>query len=229
MKKVFKIYFILLFSLIIFSGYFCFHFSKLPAKIQDIKYLLIEATPTPFDTPKPMAAALTPTPTTFTHPTLRRPSPTPTDSTPWGVAQQITEHTWTMRIQADSQMATPQEILTALNEYRHRYSAQTLTWDSKLAVYAQSRANFFYQSKNLDEHAGFNNFLENEEGFNKLGFTYLGENISYGYQLSGVHLIEWIYAGDEPHNKNQLDTKWDHVGIGVKGTATCLIFATGKM
>ncbi|MFA6007405.1 MAG: CAP domain-containing protein [Candidatus Shapirobacteria bacterium] len=223
MKLFIKLYYIFLF----FSFILLLRFHSFPS-FQNIDYssvTTIKTSPTSFDTPKPTAEAVIPT----LRPT-RRPLPTPTpDTSPWGVAEQITEHTWTMKIQADSQMANPQEILTALNEYRYRYGAQVLTWDSKLATYAQSRADFFYQIKNLDEHAGFNNFLEKEDGFNKLAFTYLGENISYGYQLSGVHLIEWIYAGDEPHNRNQLDTKWDHVGIGVRGTATCLIFATGKM
>lgn len=221
MKLFFRIYFTFLITLLIFSGYFYYRLSQKPANIQNIKYSLIS--------PSLVPSPVSPSPTIFLRPTSR-PSPTPSpDSTPWGIATQISEHTWTMKIASDPQMATPPEILTALNEYRRRYSAQILTLDSKLNTYAQSRANFFYQTKNLDEHAGFNSFLENEDGFNKLGFTYLGENISYGYQLSGVHLIEWIYAGDDPHNKNQLDTKWDHVGIGVKGTATCLIFATGKM
>jgi uncharacterized protein YkwD len=134
-----------------------------------------------------------------------------------------------MKIALDPVMATPAEILSALNEYRRRYGSQILTLDSKLVNYAQSRVDYFYQIKNIDGHAGFNNFLEKEDGFNKLGFTYLGENISYGYRLNGVHLIEWVYAGDEPHNKNQLDPKWDHVGIAVRDNSTCLIFATGKM
>jgi len=186
---------------------------------QSVTTLVINPTPTslPTLTPKPQIIKKIPT-------------PLPTDTPdPWGVAKQIGEHTWTMKIGQDPVMATPTEILSALNEYRHRYGSQILTLDSKLAAYAQSRADYFYQVKDIDSHVGFNNFLEKEDGFNKLGYTYLGENISYGYQLNGVHLIEWIYAGDEPHNKNQLDSKWDHVGIGVRGTATCLIFATGKM
>ena len=151
------------------------------------------------------------------------------DTGPWGIAQQIDEHTWMMKVGEDSVMATSSEILTALNNYRVNHGSQNLIWDQKLADYAQSRANFFVSIKNLDGHKGFNNFLENEDGFNKLGFTMLGENASFGYQLNGVHLIEWIYAGDEPHDKNQLDNRWNYVGIGVKGTATCLIFGTGKM
>ena len=96
---------------------------------------------------------------------------------------------------------------------------------------AQSRvavAKYLNGKKSVDKHEGFTNFVNNEDGFNKLGFTMLGENISYGYKLNGVHVIEWMYAGDKPHNDNQLDNRWNYVGIGVNGLATCLIFGTGK-
>lgn len=218
MKKFFGIYLIFFSFLLILAIYFHFFSSKIP---QVIKYSSL-TTFKPLSSPTPQKKpSLKPTKVIL--------NPTPTDSTPWGVAKQIDEHTWTMKIGDDPNMATPSEILSALNEYRHRYSSQILTTDSKLMAYAQSRVDYFNQIKNIDSHVGFNNFLEKEDGFNKLGFSYLGENISYGYQVNGVHLIEWVYAGDEPHNKNQLDSKWDHVGIAVKGTATCLIFATGKM
>lgn len=163
------------------------------------------------------------------------PSPTPmiiknieTDNEPWGVAKQIGEHTWTMKIGQDTVMATASEILEALNNYRNLHGSQKLTMDQKLSEYAQSRADYFYQQEKLDSHQGFNNFLTNENGFDKLGFSWLGENASYGYRLNGVHLIEWIYASDQDHNQNQLNNNWNYVGIGVKDTATCLIFGTGK-
>lgn len=155
-------------------------------------------------------------------------TPTP-DNEPWGVAKQVDEITWTMKVGEDEKMATPQEILSALNAYRQRYGSQNLTWDSKLGDYAQTRAKYLNSIKNVDKHEGFNNYVQNENGFDKLGFTMLGENISYGYKLNGVHTIEWMYAGDEPHNKNQLDNRWNFVGIGVDGLATCLVFGTGKM
>jgi len=155
------------------------------------------------------------------------PTPTP-DNEPWGVARQIDEVTWTMKVGQDEKMATAREIFDALNQYRQTHGSQILTWDNKLAEYAQSRAKFLNSQKNTDKHEGFNNFLQNENGFDKLGFTMLGENISYGYKLNGVHTIEWMYAGDKPHNDNQLDNRWNYVGIGVDGLATCLIFGTGK-
>ena len=158
---------------------------------------------------------------------IKLPTPTP-DNEPWGVAKQIDEVTWTIKIGEDEKMATAKEILDALNEYRKVQGSQMLTWDEKLGNYAQERAKYLNSIKTVDKHVGFNDFLENQDGFNKLGFNLLGENISYGYRLNGVHTIEWMYAGDKPHNDNQLNNRWDHVGIGVDGLATCLIFGTGK-
>jgi len=157
------------------------------------------------------------------------PAPKPTiNNDPWGVSKQIDEHTWTLRIGEDPKMATAKEIFDALNEYRKIHDSQVLNWDEKLVNYAQSRAVYLNGKKSVDQHAGFDDFLNNQDGFNKLGFTSLGENISYGFKLNGTHIIEWMYAGDKPHNDNQLAQRWDHAGIGVKGTAVDIIFATSK-
>ena|GEM_PF-911051 len=171
------------------------------------------------------------TPTAIPTPTVapKRYKPTPTvDNEPWGVSKQIDEVTWTMKVGQDEKMATAKDIYEALNEYRKVHGSQILILDEKLANYAQERAKYLNEIKSVDKHQGFNDFLENEDGFNKLGFTALGENISYGYKLNGVHIIEWMYAGDKPHDDNQLDNRWDHVGIGVDGLATCIIFGAGK-
>jgi uncharacterized protein YkwD len=189
------------------------------------------STPTIFPTPTsiPDNTKPVPIPSLMIIPTITLKNITANNTQPWGIAQQISEHTWTMKVGEDSVMATPSEILIALNIYRVNHGSQNLILDQKLTNYAQSRASFFVSNKGLDSHQGFNNFLEKEDGFNKLGFTWVGENASFGYRLNGVHLIEWIYAGDEAHDKNQLDNRWNYVGIGVVKTATCLIFGTGKM
>lgn len=146
----------------------------------------------------------------------------------WGVAKQIDEHTWTMKVGLDDKMADPKEVFEALNEYRRQKGVAVLMWDDKLTDYAMSRAEYFSQIKGLDGHAGFNDYLENEDGFEKLGFSLVGENSSYGYRMSGTHLIEWIYGADKPHDNNQKDSRWAYVGIGVDGTSNCIIFGTGK-
>jgi uncharacterized protein YkwD len=170
---------------------------------------------------------------TYQPPPKNIPSPTPrpasaADAAPWGISKQVDAHTWTLKVGQDSVMATPMEIFDALNNYRRRYGSQALTWDQKLADFAQSRAVYLNQIKNTDDHKGFLDYLNNQDGFNKLGFTSLGENMFYGYRLSGVHIIEWVYAGDEPHNSNQLDNKWNYVGIGVSGLGNSIIYGTGR-
>lgn len=186
-----------------------------------ISQIQISSLPSPTPTITPIYL---PSPTLIQHP-----SPKPTiDQEPWGIAKQISEHGWTMKIQQDPRMATNTEILEALNTYRAKFDAQKLTIDPSLTKYAQTRADLFAKNNGLDEHRGFKDFLENQNGFEKLGFTWLGENASYGYQLYGVHLIEWVYAGDKPHDDNQRDNRWNYVGIGVNGTATAIIFGTGK-
>lgn len=154
-------------------------------------------------------------------------TPKDTPAEQWGKATQIDEHTWTMKITADSTMASARDILDALNNYRQKKGKGTLSWDDKLAAYAEQRAQFFSTTHKLDGHAGFQAYVT-DDGFTKLGFGSLGENSSYGYKLVGVHIIEWIYAGDAPHDSNQLSSEWTHVGIGVSETSTDLIFGGQK-
>lgn len=173
-------------------------------------------TPTPTFTPAPRPRSI-PTPT-----------PNPDDSRPWGVAWQIDQYTWRMKVQNDDRIATAQELFEALNEYRRVHGVGSLSWDDKLNQYAKERAHFIAQNGKTDEHRGFLDFIYNQDGFNKLGFNYLLENNAYGYQLYGVHLIEWIFAGDEDHNRNQLDANVSHIGIAIEGLAVELIFGGRK-
>lgn len=177
---------------------------------------------TPTSTPK---LTLTPTPLGNKSKTLEA---SRTEEI-WGVAKQIDDNTWTMKIGGDQKMAAAQEILEALNSYRLRKGVGTLAWDEKLTGFAQKRAETFVSIGGLDNHAGFNDYFKDEQGLRDIGFWGAGENSSYGFQMEAVHLIEWVYAGDPPHDNNQLDPGWTHVGIGVKGTATNIIFAKEKM
>lgn len=170
--------------------------------------------------------AISPTPTIYVTPmpTYVPVTITPMPTEQWGVAKQISEHTWTLKVGDDEKIGTPQEVLDALNNYRERHGSSRLSWDDKLGTYAKERADYFAREGKLDSHAGFSDFISNQDGFAKLGFNRVGENSSYGYRVSGVHLIEWVYAGDPPHNDNQLRTDWTHVGVGISAAATDLVF-----
>lgn len=146
------------------------------------------------------------------------------DPNAWGVANQTGEHSWTMNIGSDPKMTTPQELYEALNNYRRVQGRSTLGWNDNLAKFAQSRAEEQAKAGKSDVHAGFNSYVSNPDNLRNLGFWAVGENSSYGFVLSGVHFIEWTYAGDKPHNDNQLDPSWTNVGVGVSGVVTDIIF-----
>jgi len=143
----------------------------------------------------------------------------------WGKAKQVSEHTWTMNVGQDEQMASSREVFDALNKYRQVKGKSTLSWDQSLADYSQSRAEKFNNDKKLDEHAGFNSYF-NQDKMKEMGISGVGENSAVGYVLSGTHIIEWIFAGDEPHDNNQLNSSWNVVGVGISGNSVNLIFAT---
>lgn len=168
-------------------------------------------------------------PTSATYPTVIKKPAASDDGQPWGVAKKIGEHTYTIKLGKDDRMGNPNEIYEALNNYRNQLNKGYLAWDEKLANLAQKRADHFKSIKNTDEHAGLNDYLDNQNGFIELGFNQIGENSYFGTPLYGVHLIEWLFASSAEHNSNQLDHVWSHVGIGANDTAVNIIFGGGKM
>ena len=148
---------------------------------------------------------------------------------PWGVAQKVDDVTYTIKVGYDDEMASPQEILTALNQYRAVHEISNLVLDDKLVAYAQSRADYFISIGSTDKHQGFDEFLNNDDGFSQLGYRRLGENSFFGGPLTGTHLIEWVFAQSPGHDANQLDPVWTHVGIGTTSSSVNLVFGSGQI
>lgn len=135
------------------------------------------------------------------------------DNEPYGVVKQVNEHEYSQKLGYESYMGTPSEILIALNNFRANYNMGVLTWDNDLASWAQSRAQSFVNNQQLDQHAGFR--AEVPSKGQQLGrFSGFGENAFYGGQLAAPHLIEWVFAGDEPHKQGML-CDCNVVGVGV--------------
>lgn len=164
----------------------------------------------------------------------RTPTPTPTtppkkaESAPAKQSDNKASDTSTQAVASVSVGGSAQDILTALNAYRQKHGKSVLSWDGKLAGYAQERADLFARINDLDSHAGFRDFINNQDGFVKLGFYQLGENSGYGHKIEGTYLIEEVYAKSSAHNDNQLSGNWSHVGIGVSGSATNFVFGGHK-
>lgn len=145
----------------------------------------------------------------------------------WGKAVQVSETGYRMKIAFDERMATPNEVFEALNRYRLTKNKSLLLWDDNLAKYALERATYVCKNGS-DGHAGFSEYVENQEGYKTLGFYSLGENMSTHMRFTATHLIEWMYAADAPHDNNQLGD-WSHVGVGIYEDCSSLIFANRKI
>lgn len=193
---------------------------------------VIEVTIEP--SPSPTIAPHTPTP--FPTPTTKRinyPTKTPTQApsnqnSPQYTAEKIDDVTWKVKdVANDTTMASPQDIVNALNSYRGEKGKGNLTVDINLSTFAQERANLFSSNGSLDSHAGFQSYMNNG-GFEKSGFNGLGENSAMlSGPMSGEKIIKNIFGADPPHDGNQLDD-WTHVGVGVSGNAVNVNFGKNK-
>lgn len=118
-------------------------------------------------------------------------------------------------------------VLQALNDYRSKKGIPALSLDQKLTDFAQTRVLYFSSIGKIDNHAGFRDLLNND-GFNKMGFWMLAENSSTGYRGDAVGLIESFYGKSAGHDANQLNPSYTHIGIGVSGLYTNLVFGGRK-
>ena len=172
-----------------------------------------------------LSATNTPSPSIIKKQTVVKTMQPSITSSPSDTARKIGDHTYAIKFVPDQHMSTPQEAFTALNNFRLQSKSTALQWDSKLAQFAQSRVNYFTEKNSLDQHKGFLDFVWHQNGFDKLGFSDLGENSAHtAGMVNGQHLIEWIFAGDHEHNSNQLNKKWTHVGVGIDGFNINIIF-----
>jgi uncharacterized protein YkwD len=117
---------------------------------------------------------------------------------------------------ADTTKINSQAVLQALNEYRSKNGAGDLQTDRTLQEYAQRRAEYLKSLGRLDKHAGHKEFMA-DGGFNKLGFNAVAENQSYNYRGSAQGLIENLYGKSS-----------EHIGIGISGAFTNLVFGGKK-
>lgn len=143
---------------------------------------------------------------------------------PWGTTEKIGDHLYRTFVANDDKMGTPDEIITALNKYRKDNGQGPLQKYDKLCGFAQKRADEQQKAGTLDSHKGFEEYMNDENHWKELEVTGIGENASYGYVLSGTHLIEWVFDSDEEHRSNQLNPTWSLVCPAVSGETVDILF-----
>lgn len=150
-------------------------------------------------------------------------SPAPT--IPWGTTEKVGEHTYRTYVGDDEIMSTADELTQALNKYRNTHSVQELVVSDTLCKLADRRINELSAIGGLDSHKGFKDYLAIDSNWDNLpNFKSVGENNSYGYRLTGTHLIEWVFDADEEHRSNQINPKWNRVCVRISDTIVEIIF-----
>ncbi|MCL4389791.1 MAG: hypothetical protein M1484_04810 [Patescibacteria group bacterium] len=143
---------------------------------------------------------------------------------PWGTTESLGNHLYRTYVGNDPAMGTPDEILTALNSYRRDHNVGSVQKDDNLCQLAQWRAQTQNQAGTLDGHKGLEDYMNDPNHWQELNIKAIGENASYGYVLSGVHLIEWVFDSDAEHRANQLNAQWDLACPATSGVTVDIIF-----
>lgn len=143
---------------------------------------------------------------------------------PWGTTEKLSEGLYRTYVGQDERMGTPDEILTALNLYRQNHGRSELHSDNNLCKLALWRAQVQQNLGNLDGHQGLKDYMSDDKHWQELDIKAIGENASYGYVLSGTHLIEWVFDSDSEHRENQLNPSWNLACAGTSGVTVDIIF-----
>ncbi len=146
------------------------------------------------------------------------------DNIPWGTTEKIGDHLYRTFVANDSHMGTPDEIIAALNKYRRDNGQAPLQKYDRLCPLASKRAIDQQTAGTLDGHKGLEDYMNDENHWKELDITGIGENASYGYILSGTHLIEWVFDSDAEHRGNQLNPSWSLVCPAVSGETVDILF-----
>lgn len=121
-------------------------------------------------------------------------------------------------------MPSAQQIFSEINKYRAQHGTAQLSWDGYLAGYAQNRAVHIDQLGHLDTDSDLRK-LSLGHGNTFYGFQRVGEIGSYGEPDSSDSLINSLYT---LYNDVMTDPGWTHMGTGVSGKATSVIFGGEK-
>jgi len=150
---------------------------------------------------------------------------TPAPTIPWGTTEKVDEHTYRTYVGDDEVMSTADELHVAMNKYRVAHGAGELVVSDTLCRLADMRIAQLVAIGGLDSHKGFKDYLANDSNWDNLpGFRSVGENNSYGYRLSGTHLIEWVFDADEEHRSNQQNPKWNRICTRISDTIVEIVF-----
>lgn len=145
------------------------------------------------------------------------PAPKPVD---WSV-QKVDEHLTKVNMPPDPRMSTNDELFDAINTYRKAHGVQQVQKNDLICGIAQSRANEQQVNGDLDAHAGFDKFFQNQNEFPQMGEVLFG-----GSQPQyGVHIVEYGWNRSlTGHREAISNPEWNYGCGGIAGYYAVFIF-----
>ena len=140
----------------------------------------------------------------------------------WSV-EKVDEHVTKISIPRDPRMSTADELFSAMNDYRRAHNIPTIAKNDLLCSIAQNRANEQLANEDLDNHAGFDKYAQNQDEFSRMGEVLFGG----GQPQYGVHIIEYGWDRSLTGHKEAIQNPvWTHGCGGVAGYFAVFIFAS---
>jgi len=140
----------------------------------------------------------------------------------WSV-EKVDEHITKIALPPDPRMSTADELFEAMGSYRKAHNVPTLTKSDLLCSIAQNRADEQLANGNLDNHAGFDKYAQNQEEFSRMGEVLFG-----GAQSQyGVHIIEYGWDRSLTGHKEAIQNPiWNYGCGGIAGYFAVFIFGS---
>jgi uncharacterized protein YkwD len=140
----------------------------------------------------------------------------------WSV-EKVNEHETAMSLPADPRMSTSDELFTALNQYRSSNGISPVNKNDTLCSIAQHRADEQLANGGLDDHAGFDKYVQGQNEFSRMGEVLFGGN----QPQYGVHIVEFGWARSlTGHREAIRDTSWSDGCGGIAGYYAVFIFGS---
>jgi uncharacterized protein YkwD len=140
----------------------------------------------------------------------------------WTV-EKINEHETALSLPPDPRMSTPDELFEAINEYRRANGISLIQKSDSLCTIAQKRAEEQLANGSLDDHAGFEKYVNSQNEFSTMGEVLFGGN----QPQYGVHIVEFCWARSLTGHKEAIrDTNWQQGCGGIAGYYAVFIFGT---
>lgn len=140
----------------------------------------------------------------------------------WSV-EKVDEHITKISIPSDDRMSTVDELNQAMKSYRLANGLPELQKSDGICKIAQNRANEQLSNGGLDNHSGFNKYVQDQSEFNRMGEVLFGGN----QPQYGVHIIEFGWHRSLTGHKEAIqDPSWQYGCGGIAGYYAVFIFGT---